>query len=107
MKVFTPSTYLKHQDLDGGEWVVTVKEIVKENIKSQDGSSKEKFVLYFQETDKGLVLNTTNIKTLWKLFGTDESEQMVGKRLKLYVKDDVEYAGTLVSALRISPKAPL
>jgi hypothetical protein len=107
MKVFTPSTYLKWQDLEGQDWVLTIARVAKEQIKSQDGSSKEKFILYFKEHEKGLVLNTTNIKTLYKLYGTDESDTWIGKRLTLYVKDDVEFGGEMVSAIRIRTKAPL
>lgn len=106
MKVFQPSTFLKHEDLDGQDWVVTIKHVSMEPIKSQDGKEKDKFILHFNEC-KPLVLNKTNMTTLIKLFKTNESDEWVGKKITLYVKDDVEFGGELVSAVRIRAKLPL
>lgn len=106
MKVFQPSTFLKHEDLEGQDWVVTIKGVTMDKIKSQDGKEKDKFILHFNEC-KSLVLNKTNMTTLIKLFHTNESEDWVGKKITLYVKDDVEFGGELVSAIRIRPKQPL
>jgi hypothetical protein len=106
MKVFQPSNFLKQEDLEGNDWVVTIKNVTKDLIKSGDGTSKEKFVVHFSEC-KPLVLNKTNMSTIIFLTGTNESDQWVGKRVTLYVKDDVEFGGKLVSAIRIRTKAPL
>ena len=106
MKVFQPSSFLKQEDLEGNDWVVTVKHVTKELIKSGDGTSKEKFVVHFNEC-KPLVLNKTNMTTLIALMGTNESDLWAGKRCCLFVKEDVEFGGKLVSAIRIRTKAPL
>lgn len=106
MKVFQPSSFLKQEDLEGNDWVVTIKNVTKEAIKSSDGTSKEKFIVHFNEC-KPLVLNKTNMTILISLMGTNESEQWPGKRITLYVKDDVEFGGKMVAAIRIRTKAPL
>lgn len=106
MKVYNEGKYLKHQDLGSQDWPVTISDVKREEIKNKDGSNDKKFVLYFEELDKGLVLNTTNMNMLYKLFNSDDSDDWKGSRCTLYVKDDIEYGGDLVSGIRIRPKKP-
>ena len=107
MKVYNESKYLKHQDLEGNDWVVTVKNVTREDIKDRDGTSKKKFIVHFNEVDKGLVLNTTNMNTLYKLFQSDDSDDWTGKRITLFCKDDIEMGGEIMSGIRIRAKLPL
>lgn len=102
-KFFTEGKYLKHQELNG-DTLMTIKEVKRETLEGE-GGEQEKWVVYFEETKKGLALNATNGKTLCKLFG-DEMDHWVGKQITLFVKEDVEFAGELVSAIRVRPKAP-
>lgn len=106
MKVYNEGTFLKHQDLGTQDWPVTILEVERQEIKNKDGSNDKKFVVYFEEIEKGLVLNTTNMNMLYKLFQTDESDEWIGQRITLYVKDDIEYSGDLVSGIRIRSKKP-
>ena len=107
MKVYNEGRYLKHQDLQGQDMVLTIDRVTREGIKEKDGSEKKKFILYFKEVEKGLVLNATNMNTLYAVLKSDESDDWIGKRITLYEKEDVEFGGKLVSAIRIRPKAPL
>lgn len=107
MKVFTESKYLKYQELDGQDWVVTIRDVERHEIKAKDGKLEHKFVLFFVEHDKGMILNATNMKMLYKLFNSDESDDWKGKRITLYTKDDIEMGGEIMSGLRIRAKLPL
>ena len=104
-KFTTPSNYLRHQDLDYScDTLLTIDSFKHEQIGKGDDKA-EKWVLYFAECEKGLALNSTNGKILCKLFG-EEMNDWPGKRIAVYVKDDVEYAGETVSAIRIRPRIP-
>jgi len=94
-----PSKYLKTSDIDG-EVTVTVKELKKTNVARQDDEPEYKFVCYFHEYDKGLVLNATNIKRLAKALG-DDTDDWIGNAVILYVDDNVQYGSDVVSGLRI------
>lgn len=107
MKVYNESKYLKHQDLNGQDTVLTIRTVTREDIKDKEGISKKKFILYFQELEKGLVLNTTNMNTLYGLFKSDDSDDWIGQRVTLYEKDDIEMGGELKSGIRIRPKKPM
>lgn len=104
-KFATDSKYLKHQELDGQDWVVTIDRVAQE-ILENNGEKQKKWVVYFKELEKGLALNSTNGKTLCKILGTDEMNDWTGQKITLYVKDDVEFQGELVSAIRVRPKRP-
>jgi hypothetical protein len=106
-KFATESKWLKHTDLEEGrDHLVTVKEYKHENLASPGQPKQEKWVVYFEEFDRGLGLNATNGKMLCKLFNTEEMDEWIGKQCLLYVKDDVEYQGEIVSAIRVRPKLP-
>lgn len=107
MKVFNESKFLKHQELEGKDWVVTIAGVERQELENRDGTKEKKFVLFFKEHEKGMIINATNIGTLTALFASDDSDDWIGKRVTIYEKDDVEMGGKLVSGLRIRPKLPL
>ena len=88
MKVYNESKYLKHQDLQGQDVVLTIDSVTRESIKEKDGSEKKKFILYFKELEKGLVLNSTNMNTLYAVLKSDESDDWINKRITLIKSSD-------------------
>jgi len=107
MKVYKESKYLKHQDLEGNDWVLTITSVTREEMKDRNGAMKKEFILHFKEVEKGLVLNTTNMNMLYKLLMSDESDNWIGKRITIYTKDDIEMGGEIMSGIRIRSKLPL
>ena len=93
------STYLKQSDIDG-EAIVTIKELKKQNVAQKGEDAEYKYVLYFAEQEKGMVLNATNIKRLGKVCG-DDTDDWIGQIVVLYVDENVEYGGNIVGGLRI------
>ena len=106
MKVFTESKYLKHQELNGQDWVVTIDRAERHEMKNNDNETEKKFVLFFKEIEKGMILNATNMNVLYTLFNSDDSDDWAGKRITLYTKDDIEMGGKIMSGLRIRAKHP-
>ncbi len=108
-KFSTDGKYLKHTDLDdinpSGDVIVTIRSYRSEMLEKGE-SKQKKWVLYFDNLDKGLALNATNGNCLCKLLGNDDMDTWVGKSVSLYVKDDVEFAGEIVSAIRVRPRLP-
>ncbi len=105
-KFSTESKYLKHTDLPEGEdTIVTIKSFRQEDMEKGEVKQK-KWVIYFEEMEKGLALNSTNGKTLCKILGSEEMNDWKGRKIALYTKDDIEYAGELVSGIRVRPRLP-
>ena len=106
MKVFTDSKYLKHEELDGDDWDFTIDRVERHTMKNNEGQEEQKFVVFFREMEKGMILNATNMKTITKLMNSNESDDWTGKRITVFTKDDIEMGGELKSGLRVRPKAP-
>lgn len=102
---FFPSKYLKAEEIaDMVPLTVTIKTVAAETLKSRDkGNNQEEIkpVAYFEELEKGLVLNKTNWYAIAALHG-DDSDEWGGKQIALIVMD-VDSFGDIVSAIRIKP----
>lgn len=94
-----PSTYLKKEDVPE-ETLVTIAAIDKVTIKSEEGS-EEKWAMMFQEHEKALVLNSTNIQLCKMACGSDDTDDWIGKKIVLYTDPNVSFAGKLVGGLRL------
>jgi hypothetical protein len=88
------SKYLKAADLDEQEHIVTVKSLKQEQLGDDD-----KFILYFNEQKKGLVLNKTNTKIIEAEYGR-ETDDWTGQKIVLY-PTVVEFKGDMVEAIRV------
>lgn len=105
-----PSSYLKQSDFDEAGLIVTVKSVEQKNVAREDEPVENKWVVYFVEYDKGMVLNTTNINGLAKACGSDDTDDWGGKEVVVYVDPNVGYGGKTTGGLRIKkynvPAAP-
>lgn len=97
-----PSNYLKAAELEE-DTIVTIADVRMEEM-GQGKDKNSKPVLYFEETDKGLVLNKTNSGTIAKLYGP-ETDDWIGKRITIY-PTEVEFKGEQTLSIRIRLKAP-
>lgn len=95
-----PSKYLKADaDVDEDGSVFTIKNVKVENV-GQGAKAEQKPVVYFEEVDKGLVLNKTNANFIVSILGDDDTDAWKGQQIKL-IATDVEYAGDLVRGIRV------
>ena len=91
------SKFMKADDLNGRSATYTVNGCTAEDV-----GDDTKLVLAFSETDKPLVLNTTNATTMAELHGP-ETDGWEGKKVKL-VPATTQFQGKLVKCTRISPE---
>ena len=96
------SKFLRKEDVED-DLIVTVKDCRLEDMPGDGG--EQRWVLFFRELPKGLVLNSTTIRVLEKAFGND-SDDWIGKRVTLYVDPNVSFRGQVVGGLRIRPMKP-
>ena len=90
-----PSQYLKAADIGDEPMLLTIDRV--EMAEMQDGTRKP--ACYFQEQDKGLILNKTNANTIAALYG-DDTDDWSGQRVQL-LSVPVEYQGKMVDAIRV------
>jgi len=94
------SNFLKKEDCGNGI-LVTIRECREENI-AKDGAPHEmRWILYFDEQEKGMVLNSTNGQIIQSITGSDDSDNWAGRKIVLYHDPSVIYAGKLVGGIRV------
>ena len=96
------SEYLGVEDLEPGtEPVLTIAALYYANITLQRGKEWHDVITFVEETVPGsikqvrpLVVNATNRKMLRKLYKAVTAETLVGKKIKLYVDQNVRNPST-------------
>lgn len=98
------SKFLKQTDVGAGS-LMTVSACAPHNVAKEGAEPETKWCLEFEETDKPLVLNSTNIQLCERIFGSDDTDVWVGKKIVLYVDPNVSYGGKITGGIRVrAPK---
>lgn len=107
-KNLTDSPYLGHWSITPGEDIVaTISGVTQEKIVSEGGKSELCPVLHFGEKEiKPMVLNSTNAKTIEKLYNTPNVYEWVGKKIQIFATTTNFGAKHGVPCLRIRPNIP-
>jgi hypothetical protein len=101
-----PSKYLKAADLGGKPLTVTIEDAPLEELKSAEGKSQTKTVLYFRKAKKMLPLNRVNWDAVANVTGEDDSENWAGHKIELY-PTTTEMKGKMVDCICIRlPEQP-
>jgi hypothetical protein len=79
----TESAYIKAGQFKGKKPTLTITGVTTTKLEDRKGAEKKKGIVAFQETDKGWVLNRTNIECAKAMFGS-ETDDWVGKRITLF-----------------------
>ncbi len=96
-----PSKYLQAADVEGQAYTLTIARLMQEDV--ADG--EQKWIVHFQEAQKGLVLNRTNANTLEWLYGSD-SDAWLGKQIVLFT-EMTSFMGKPCLGIRMrGPNAP-
>ena len=96
-----PSKYLRSSDIDQ-DYEVSITKVEMDTV-GQGDQKEEKYIVYFAEFDKGLVLNKTNAALIAAQHG-DNTDLWKGKLVVLTV-EDVTYQGKIVPAIRVKRAA--
>jgi len=98
---FLGGSYLKAADIPQPT-NVTIREARQEQV-GQGQDRQTKLVVYFNELQKGMVANKTNLGVIASLYGA-HTEQWQGRPLQLYV-EPVQFQGRLVPGIRVRAAA--
>lgn len=99
-----PSPYIAAADVENKP-VVTIKQFTKKTMKNRDGEDEVKPVIYFNELEKGMVLNKTNADIIASLYG-GVLEEWIGERIQLHAVM-VEAFGKRALAIRVAEQKPV
>lgn len=113
---FRDSEYMGAEDLEPNtEPVLTIKALYNGFITLARGKERHDVIAFVEETIPGminqvrpLVVNSTNRKTLRKLYKATSADALVGKKIRLYLEHNVRdpSSGDKVDGIRIRPTIP-
>jgi hypothetical protein len=102
VKDMIQSKFLRKEDFDEDQ-VCTIKDCRLEDV-GKENDQEQRWVLYFREREKGMVLNVTTIRVLEAAYGGD-SDHWIGNKVMVYVDPNVSFGGKVVGGLRLrTPK---
>ena len=105
-KKTTDRNYLGEWDLpEKDDLVVTIKSYEQDKEIKTDKGTDKKFVVWFKEAEKPMILNTTNKGRIAAAVGSPYIEDWVGKKVSLY-RDRVKAFGDIHDCIRIRSTAP-
>jgi hypothetical protein len=97
-----PSRFLKKEDVPAPV-LVTISAITHEVVDKD--TEEKKWAMHFEEFDKPLALNSTNLQITAKACGSQDSDEWLGRKMVLFTDDNVSFAGKIVGGLRLrAPK---
>ena len=109
------SEYLGAEDIDPGvEPILTIAHIYYARVTLQRGKEQKDVITFVEDRVDGirnvrpLIVNTTNRKTLRKLYKAVDAQTLEGKRVQLYVDHNVRdpSTGEKTDGIRIKPRIP-
>lgn len=109
------SDYLGAEDIEPGtEPIVTISALYHGKVTLQRGKEDKDVIAFAEETVPGITLvrplicNSTNRKTLRKLYKAVSADALVGKRIQLYVDNNVRdpSTGEKTDGIRIRSRIP-
>lgn len=102
MNQMFPSKWLAAADLNDADATLTIKAVEEETV-GQGDEAERKWVVYFNEVGKGLVLNKTNANSISSCLG-DDTDDWIGRKVVLY-PTQVQFSGKMVEAIRVKERA--
>ncbi len=95
-EVLGSSKFLKAADVDPPQ-LLTIAKVSEEEV----GKDREqKYACWFEEIDKGFVVNVTNGDSISEIAGSDDSDDWVGTKIVLF-KDKTDFGGRRVDCIRV------
>ena len=100
-----PRKYATGEDLAGKSVTLTISHLRQEKMTPTPGAAPvEKWVVFFKEAQKGIVLSKTLAFQISKVVGSEDTDDWVGKKVVLY-PEPVNVAGYTRTAIRAKATA--
>ncbi len=83
--------------------VLTIKDWEVVEFKDQKTDILQKKLALIVDDDQKLLLNKENTRTLIEMFGTQETDDWVGREIEVYYEPNVTFGGKRVGGVRVRP----
>ena len=96
--------FLKKADLSK-DLRLTIREVLEEDVALEDAPEKLRFVLYFEEIEKALILKWNIAKAIESVTELSDMDSWAGQPIAVYHDPDVLYEGKAVGGIRVKAVA--
>jgi hypothetical protein len=91
--------------------LVTIESVNEINVAKEGAPEEYRWCVHFKETEKPMVLNSTNGQIIAKMTGQDDTDDWTGVKVVLYNDPNVSFGGKIVGGIRcraprVKPAAP-
>lgn len=93
------SKFLKKEDVGTG-LLVTIEGLSQENVSKEGAPEEMKYALHFKETEKPLILNSTNGQLIAQITGEEDTDHWAGHKIVLYNDPTISFGGKIVGGIR-------
>ena len=93
------STYLTRAEVEP-PIIATIKDVSEESVETPSGP-EDKWICYFDELEKGLVLNWVNSQTIAKIAGSESFDDWPDSQIVLYDDPNVMFGKQTVGGIRV------
>ncbi len=101
-----PSKFLKKEDVEPPV-LVTIKHVDRVNVAKEGADPEYRYAMTFDELDKPLVLNSTNIQMCQLACGgSDDTDDWIGGHVVLYNDPNVSFQGKITGGIRVRKPKP-
>ncbi len=101
-----PRKYVTGEDLQGKPVTLVISRLGTEEMRPGPGAQPQtKFVVYFEQAKKGVILSRTLATQIAEIAGSDDTDNWIGKKVTLYPQP-MTVAGRQVVAIRARKPAP-
>lgn len=98
------SKFIKKEDVGDGA-LVTIKEVLQMNVAQEGAEEDLKWCIVFNESEKPMVLNSTNSHLIAKIANAEHTDGWTGKQIVLYNDPSVSFGGKITGGIRVrAPK---
>lgn len=94
------SNFLTRGDVGPGK-LVTIDQIFQENVAKTGAPEELRWCISFLETDKPMVLNSTNGQLIAQITKSDDTDTWPGHKIVVYDDPSVSFGGKLVGGIRV------
>jgi hypothetical protein len=99
-----PSPHLEALDLGDEIGAARVVTIGKVAVREVGAEKVNKGVVYFEEYERGLVLNKTNSRTIAAIYGSD-TDDWIGQKITIY-RSETSFQNKVVPCIRVRDAKP-
>lgn len=94
------SNYMGGWSFADGDKILTIKDVLEQEVRSKDSGTEVKLTVLFEESDLPMVLNRTNADMIAKVTGEIYTGNWIGKKIKVG-SSKIRAFGDVFDAIRV------